>query len=34
MANDLWVWDGIAERPANVTVWNGTTEIEASVTVT
>lgn len=31
---DLWMWNGTAEVPANVTVWNGTTEIAASVSVT
>lgn len=32
--NDLWVWNGTTEVPANVTVWNGTSEVEAGVSVT
>ena len=32
-ANDLWVWNGSTEVPANVTVWNGTAEVAASVEV-
>lgn len=31
--NDVWVWDGATEVPANVTVWNGTAEVAAGVEV-
>lgn len=33
-ANDVWVWNGTTEQPANVTVWNGTAEVAAGIEVT
>jgi hypothetical protein len=32
--SDLWVWNGTAEIPANVTYWYGSSELESGITFT